>query len=65
MFWKSKKEEQQIDKMICIGKDDKGVEKIFNLDTFLKRIQITTIKNENEMYDPKIIKDSLLKELNV
>lgn len=64
MFWKSKKEEQQIDKMICRGKDDKGFEKIFNLDTFLKRIQITTIKNENEMYDPKIIKDSLLRELN-
>ena len=65
MFWKSKKEEQQIDKMICVGKDDRGFEKIFNLDTYLKRIQITTIKNENEMYDPKIIKDSLLRELNV
>lgn len=65
LLWKKKKEKQQIDKMICIGKDDNGFEKIFNLDTYFKRIQITTIKNENEMYDPKIIKDSLLKELNV
>ena len=50
--------------MICIGKDDKGIEKLFNLDTYLKKIQIVATKNENEMYDPEAIKTNLLEKLN-
>ncbi|EAK0297746.1 hypothetical protein XJ97_01545 [Campylobacter upsaliensis] len=64
IFWKDKKEKQEIDKMICIGKDDKGIEKIFNLDTYLKKIQIVATKNENEMYNPQVIKENLLEKLN-
>ncbi|WP_299328586.1 hypothetical protein [uncultured Helicobacter sp.] len=64
IFWKNKKEKQEIDKMICIGKDDKGVEKLFNLDTYLKKIQIVATKNENEMYNPQVIKENLLEKLN-
>ena len=65
LSWKNKKENQQIDRMICIGKDDKGFEKIFNLDTYLKKIQINIVKNENEMYDSIAIKHALLEQLNV
>lgn len=63
-YGKTKKENQQIDKMICIGKDDKGVEQIFNLDTYLKRIKLPVIKDESEMYNPQIIKNALLEKLN-
>ncbi|WP_334095615.1 hypothetical protein [Helicobacter typhlonius] len=64
LLCKNKKENQQIDKMICIGKDDNGFEKIFNLDTYLKRIKLSVIKDESEMYNPQIIKNALLEQLN-
>ena len=51
--------------MICIGKDDKNIEKIFNLDNVLKKIQISVLKNENEMYVPEQIKKAVLEQLNV
>lgn len=61
---KDKKYRGEIDRMICIGKDDKGVEKIFNLDTYLKKITIPIQKDENEMYDAETIKKYLLEQLN-
>ena len=61
---KHKKDIGEIDKMICVGKDDKGVEKIFNLDTYLKKIKIPIQKDENEMYDAETIKKYLLEQLN-
>lgn len=60
-LWKNKKE--KIDKMICIGESDDGVEKLFNLETFSKRIDISATKNSNEMYDPESIKSALLEKL--
>lgn len=62
--FKGKKEKLEIDKMICVGKDDKNIEKIFNLDTFLKKIQIPATKDENEMYDSQKVKESILEQLN-
>lgn len=50
--------------MICVGKDDKNIEKVFNLDTFLKKIQIPATKDENEMYDSQKVKESILEQLN-
>lgn len=61
---KDKKYRGEIDRMICVGKDDKGVEKIFNLDTYLKKITIPIQKDENEMYDAETIKKYLLEQLN-
>lgn len=63
--FKTKKEKREIDKMICVGKDDKNIEKIFNLDTFLKKIQIPATKDKNEMYDPEKVKKSILEQLDV
>lgn len=62
--WKRKKENRQVDRMVCVGKDDEGVEKIFNLETFLKKIKLSVKKDKNEMYNPQIVKNALLKELN-
>lgn len=61
---KDKKYRGEIDRMICVGKDDKDVEKIFNLDTYLKKITIPIQKDENEMYDAETIKKYLLEQLN-
>ena len=61
---KDKKYRGEIDRMICVGKDDKGVEKIFNLDTYLKKMTIPIQKDENEMYDAETIKKYLLEQLN-
>ncbi|TQR40804.1 hypothetical protein DMB95_06615 [Campylobacter sp. MIT 12-8780] len=37
---KKRKDNAEIDKMICIGEDDNGIEKIFNLETYLKKFNL-------------------------
>lgn len=59
-IFKNKKDEGSIDKIIFVGEDDKGVEKIFNLDTFLKKISIPIEKDENQMYDEYLVKNKLI-----
>lgn len=63
--FKSKKENCEISRVICIGKDDEGFEKIFNLETLMKKIQVNVEKDKNGMYDAEYVKQSLLEQLNV
>ncbi|MCZ6103884.1 hypothetical protein [Campylobacter ureolyticus] len=60
----NRKENGEIDKLICVGKDDKNIEKIFNLNTFIKKISIKSKKDKNGMFIPDIIKNSILEKLN-
>ncbi|MSN97038.1 hypothetical protein F1B92_07680 [Campylobacter sp. FMV-PI01] len=64
LILKNKKENGEIDRVICVGKDDKNMEKIFNLDTFIKKISINIEKDENGMFDPDTIKNIILERLN-
>lgn len=63
-LFQNKKDRLEIDKMICVGESDEKIEKIFNLDTILKKIQIPALKNENEMYNQEEIKQTILRQLN-
>lgn len=64
LSWKDRKEKGEIKRMICVGKDDKGLEKIFNLDTYLNKTKLKAIKDANEMYNPEQIKKSFVEQLN-
>lgn len=64
LFWKDKKKKGEIKRMICIGKDDKGLEKIFNLEDCLRKIEIHISKDINEMYNSELVKDNLLQKLD-
>lgn len=61
---KDKRANQEITKLKCVGKDDSGFEKIFNLETYLNKKLICASKDENAMYNPEAIKNALLVELN-
>lgn len=58
-----KKENCEIDRMICIGTDDDKIEKIFNLETYLCKTDISIQKDINEMYDSELVKDNLLQKI--
>ncbi len=61
---KEKKQNQEITKIKCVGKDDSGFEKIFNLETYLNKKSIDASQDENAMYDPENVKTALLVKLN-
>lgn len=63
--WKSKKDSQAIKRMICVGKDDKGIKKIFNLDNYLQKCEILAAKDENEMFNPNDIKQAIIGKIDV
>lgn len=52
-----------IQRFVCIGKDDKGFTKIFNTDTFIKRIAIKANIQTNGLYIPSDIKELLIDQL--
>lgn len=58
-----RKENKEIDKMQCIGKDDSGVEKIFNLETILKKIELKINKKEDGMYDAELVEKNFLEKI--
>ena len=49
--------------VIVIGVDDEGVEQTFDFSSVIKRIDISPIKDENEQYDPREVRELLLAEL--
>lgn len=63
--FKNKKENSEISKMICIGKDENGIETKFNLDTYLKIKSFEINKDDDGMYDENEVKALLLENLNV
>ena len=62
---RKKKDDEIFDRMIIVGKDDNGIEKYFTLDKYLKKIEIDTPKDENQMYSESNVKEQLLRKLNV
>ncbi len=60
---KRRRDNQQIEKMICIGKNDEGVESIFNLDNYLKKIDLNLEQDENGRYDSQKIKNAFLQKI--
>lgn len=52
-----------IKKFICVGKNDDGLETIFNTENFTKKISIRLRKQENELFDADEVKDEIFKQL--
>lgn len=57
----SQKSDGSLQKLLCIGRDDKGIEKIFNLNSFTHKIEIDCDKEINGFYDENKV-NALLKE---
>lgn len=54
---------EEFQEVIVIGVDDEGVEQTFDFSSVIKRIDISPIKDENEQYDPREVRELLLAEL--
>lgn len=54
----------EIKRMRCKGKDDKAVEKIFNLDNLINKFELNLEKDENGMYDEELVKQEFLKKIS-
>ena len=53
----------EIDSFICVGRDDTGLDGVFNMDTFTSSIKIKAAHDEKGMYQDFDIKRELIKQL--
>lgn len=54
---------EQFEKVVIIGADDEGAEKVFDFSSLLEHIKIEPHKDVNEQYDPTEVKLLLLEKL--
>lgn len=57
------KDSCEADSLVCIGRDDKNFETIFNADSFTQKITITASKDQQGMHDEIIVRDSLMRRI--
>lgn len=57
------KQSLEAESLICIGRDDKNIETIFNVDSIRQKISIPVEKDENGMYDHEAVLLQLLLKL--
>lgn len=62
--FRQRKDNGEISKMQCIGRDDDRVEKIFNLETYVKKIEIAIQQDENGMFSDSQVKRLFLKKIS-
>ena len=53
-----------IQNLVIIGRDDQGIEQVFNEETFTQKVVISVQENEDGLYDPELIKNKLLEKLD-
>ena len=58
--WKNNRE---ADSLLCIGRDDKNFETIFNTDSFIQKISVEATKDNQGLYDPTIVKQTLISKI--
>lgn len=49
--------------MVCIGKDDKGIENIFNADNFISKISIALSKDDQQLFPSDLVRDQVILKL--
>ena len=49
--------------LTCIGKDDHGIEQIFNENTFGKTISVILAQNEEKLLNPKSVFGELIRKI--
>ena len=53
----------EADSLICVGRDDKNFETVFNADSFIKKLSVEATKDGQGFYDPAVIKQALLSKI--
>ena len=55
----------EIDTFICVGRDDTGLDGVFNMDTFTNSIKIKVAHDEKGMFQDLEVKQELIKQLGI
>lgn len=55
----------EIDTFICVGRDDTGLDGVFNMDTFTSSIRVKAAHDENGMFQDFEVKRELIKQLGI
>jgi hypothetical protein len=61
--WKVKREAGEFEDIVVVGKDDRGVEEVFNFQTVISSVEANVIKDDNGRFDPEAVKASLINQL--
>lgn len=59
----NKQQEGEFDSLICVGKDDSNAEIIFNINTYIQKIEIDIEKDSKGLYSPQEVRKTVIKEL--
>jgi len=57
------KEQGRVDKLICVGRNDSGLESILNTNTLISKFSIDSIVDENNLFVPEDVLTTLIKRL--
>ena len=55
----------EIDTFICVGRDDSGLDGVFNMDTFTSSIKVKADHDEKGMFQDFEVKQELIKQLGI
>lgn len=53
----------EADSLVCVGRDDKNFETIFNASSFVQKITVVGLKDELGMYDSSEVLDALIRRI--
>ena len=53
-----------VQKFICVGKNEEGIETVFNTENFTQKIVIYLYKQDNGLFKPEEVKGEILSQLN-
>jgi len=53
----------EADSLLCVGYDDKNMETVFNMGSFIQKINIDTQKDEQGLFNPENVQKALLEKI--
>ena len=53
----------EVDSLICVGRDDNNFETVFNADSFIKKLSVEAAKDDQGLYNPIFVKDTLIRKI--
>lgn len=57
------KQTGEINSLVCKGRDEKNIEVIFNIDYIIDKINVTSCKNEQGLFENEAIKNALISKI--
>lgn len=63
--WKNRIAKCELDNLICVGRDDKNMEIIFNTDSFANRIDVKAEQNNNGMFNDQYVEEALANKIGL